>query len=121
MPSNKELIAEAQGLAEALEIPVETDGLSNESLADLVKDLRAKTTDAETETQADKAAEEAKVKKAARMENKKPAFYVAAGKSLTSKRGILSGDTSDEVKAEHLGGGKEALDAFVKSGHVLKG
>jgi hypothetical protein len=126
MPSNKELIAEAQGLAEALEIPVETDGLSNESLADLVKDLRAKTTDAETDTQADKATEEAKAKKAARMENKKPkvkkpAFYVAAGKSLTSKRGILSGDTSDEVKAEHLGGGKEALDAFVKSGHVLKG
>ncbi len=54
-------------------------------------------------------------------EVKKPPYYVAPGKSLTSLKGILSGDTADEVKAEYLAGGKEAVDAFVKSGHVLKG
>lgn len=128
MPSNAELIKEADELAAKLETTVETKDLSNDKLVDLVKDLRAKVTDAETQTQADndKATEEAKAKKAARMENKvkkekKPPFYVAPGKALTSKKGILSGDTSDEVKAEYLPGGKEALDAFVKSGHVLKG
>lgn len=52
---------------------------------------------------------------------KKPAFYVAPRCAITSKKGILSGDTEDEVKAEFLAGGQSALDAFVKSGHVLKG
>lgn len=122
MPSNAELIKEADELAAKLGTPVETKDLSNDKLVDLVRDLRAKVTDAETQTQADND----KARKAARMENKvkkekKPPFYVAPGKSLTSKKGILSGDTSDEVKAEYLRGGKEALDAFVKSGHVLKG
>lgn len=122
MPSNAELIKEADELAAKLGAPVETKDLSNDKLVDLVRDLRAKVTDAETQTQADND----KARKAARMENKvkkekKPPFYVAPGKSLTSKKGILSGDTSDEVKAEYLRGGKEALDAFVKSGHVLKG
>lgn len=196
MPSNAELIKEADELAAKLGTTVETTGLKNDKLVDLVKDLRAKVTDAGTHTQADrdqyaplvgsnhfenqyeigdetvplgdlvggafeksgrsvedwnsmpdeerdaliadelaarnnqaeydKATEAAKAKKAARMENKvkkekKPPFYVAPGKALTSKKGILSGDTSDEVKAEYLPGGKEALDSFVKSGHVLKG
>lgn len=128
MPSNAELIKEAEELAAKLDTTVETKDLNNDKLADLVKDLRAKVTDAETQTQADQdeATKAAQAKKAARMENKrpkekKPPYYVAPGKSLTSKKGILSGDTSDEVKAEYLGGGKDALAAFVKSGHVLKG
>ena len=122
MPSNADLIKEAEELAAKLDTTVETKDLNNDKLVDLVKDLRAKVTDAETQTQADND----KATKAARMENKvkkekKPPFYVAPGKALTSKKGILSGDTSDEVKAEYLPGGKEALGSFVKSGHVLKG
>ena len=67
---------------------------------------------------------EAKAKATAAKEKaaaKKPPFYVAPGKAITSKKGILSGDTSDEVKAEYLEGGKDALAAFVESGHILKG
>ena len=41
-----------------------------------------------------------------------------AGKAITSKRGILA--DGDEIKAEDLAGGTEALEAFVKSGHVGK-
>lgn len=52
---------------------------------------------------------------------KKPPFYVAPRKAITSKKGILSGDRADEVKAEYLAGGDEALKAFIKSGHVVKG
>lgn len=51
--------------------------------------------------------------------DKKPLFSVSKGKAVTSKRGILS--DGDEIKADDLAGGKEALDAFVKSGHVAKG
>jgi hypothetical protein len=43
---------------------------------------------------------------------------VASGKSITSRRGILA--PGDEIKAEDLSGGKESLDKFVKSGHVVK-
>jgi hypothetical protein len=101
MPSNNELIKEAEGLAGKLETTVET-------------------------ADHDQATKAAQAKKAARNAGKqpkptRPPFYVAPGKSLTSKKGILSGDTADEVKAEFLTGGKKALDAFVKSGHVLKG
>jgi hypothetical protein len=75
---------------------------------------------------ADTVTVEAQAKAAARkagkkIDVKKPPFYVAPRKAVTSKKGILSGDTSDEVKAEFLVGGEEALKAFVTSGHVLKG
>jgi hypothetical protein len=49
---------------------------------------------------------------------KRPPFSVAKGKAITSKRGILSNGA--EVSAEDLGGGKTALDALVKSGHIVK-
>jgi len=130
MPSNKELTAEAEALAAELDLTVETEGLKNDQLADLVSDLKAKKTDADTDTGADdaedKATAEAQARAAARKagkpaQTKKPEYYVAPRKSLTSKKGILSGDTEDEVKAEYLAGGNDALQAFVKSGHVLKG
>jgi hypothetical protein len=47
----------------------------------------------------------------------KISFRVADGKSIISKRGILA--EGDEINANDLAGGKEALDAFVKSGHVV--
>lgn len=130
MPSNKDLTAEAEALANELGLEVTTDGLKNDQLAELVSDLKAKKTDADTNTPADdaedKATAEAAAKAAARKAGKaqpapKPAYYVAPRKSITSKKGILSGDTEDEVKAEYLAGGDVALQAFVKSGHVLKG
>jgi hypothetical protein len=58
-------------------------------------------------------ADESKPKKA----KKKPPYSVPAGKSVTSKRGILS---DCEVKAEDFEGEQETLDSLVKSGHVVK-
>lgn len=48
----------------------------------------------------------------------KPPYCVGERKAITTKRGILS--DGDEIKADDLPGGKEALAAFVKSGHVVK-
>lgn len=62
-------------------------------------------------------AEHAKVEAAAQ-EEQLPPYSLAKGKSLTTKRGILS--DGDEITASHLAGGQKALDAFVKSGHVVK-
>lgn len=62
-------------------------------------------------TKATKAAEEAKVKK-------EPSFYIADGKSLTSKKGILG--PGDEVKAEFFNG-ENTLEKLINSGHVKKG
>lgn len=116
MPSNAELTKQAEELAAELSLEVTTEGLNNQQLADLVADLKAKKKDADNDTQADAAA----AKKAERPK-KKPPFYVAPRCAITSKKGILSGDTEDEVKAEYLPGGKDALEAFIESGHILKG
>lgn len=128
MPSNKQYTEEANKLAAELGLEVETEGLNNEKLAALVSDLKAKKKDAERETLADKAEDDAAAAAAlakleagevkAEKEDKKPPFYVKEGKAVTSKRGILSDGA--EIKADDLAGGKEALDAFVKSGHVVK-
>ena len=48
---------------------------------------------------------------------KKKFFKIASGKAITSKRGLLSDGA--EVKAGDLAGGKDALDALVKTGHVV--
>ena len=54
------------------------------------------------------------------VETKSPRYFMAPGCAVTSKKGILSGDTKDEVKVEYLHGGKAALEAFVESGHIVK-
>jgi len=66
-----------------------------------------------------KAADEAKAaaKKKTKAE-KKPPYSLAMGKSMTTKKGILADGA--EIKAADLAGGKAALDAFVKSGHLVK-
>lgn len=104
MPSNDAIIK----LILELDAEAETDGKSNAQLATMLSELKAAAAD---KAAADKAA----------AAPKKPVYYVAPRKALTSKRGILSGDTADEVKPEYLAGGQEALDDFVKSGHILKG
>jgi len=138
MPSNAEYTKQAEELAEELGLEISTEGLNNEKLDALVSDLKAKKKDADN-----KAAEDAQAKAAAELEEKakedaaaaalkakkdaaaeepdeddKPPFYVKEGKAITTKRGVLS--DGDEIKAEDLPGGKKALDAFVKSGHVGK-
>ena len=119
MPTNKELAAEAEALAAELELEAPTtEGLNNAELAALVKELKAKRGD-------DVATEEAKAKAAARKAGaveptEKPPYYMAPGKAITSLKGILSGDTEDEVKAEMLSGGETALKSLVKSGHIIK-
>ena len=98
MPSNKELATEAEALAAELGTKVDTEGLKNEQLTALIANLK----------------ETAKGRK-------KPAYYVAPRKAITTKRGILSGDDEDEIRAEDLPGGEKALRDFVDSGHVLRG
>ena len=45
-------------------------------------------------------------------------YSIAQGKSVTCKKGVLA--HGDEIKAEHLGGGQESLDALVQSNVVIK-
>lgn len=101
MPSNTDIIKDIVEFSEELgrEAPV-TEGKNSGELVNILSGLKAEK-------------KEAKVKA-----GKKPPFSVAAGKAITSRRGILS--DGDEVKADDLAGGKEALDAFVKSAHVDK-
>ena len=96
MPSNKDLTKSIKDL----DPEAETEGLSNKQLSALLSELRDK---ANTDADADAG---------------KPPFYVSKGKAITSKRGILA--DGDEIKADDLAGGKDALEAFVKSGHVAK-
>lgn len=118
MPSNAELIEEIGTLAAKLDLSdVKTDGLKNPELAALLSDLRAKDTDAKKDTAAD-AAKRARVSGEAEPA-KKPPFYVAPGKAITSLKGILSGDTADEVRAEYFADEK-SLDALVAAGYVVK-
>lgn len=117
MPSNKEYIEQAQALAAELDVAVTTDGLTNEQLARLVSDLKAEALAKETTASEAERKDNAAVQKD---EPKKlPPYYVKPGKALTTKRGIKS--DGQEITAEDLIGGKEALEGFVKSGHVGKG
>lgn len=124
MPSNNELIAEAVKLAGELNLEVTTDGLDNKGLGALVSDLKAKKKDAELKTQADEAAAaaaeaEAKAKADAEAAPKRaPGVYVADGKAVTSKIGILTGGKL--VEAKHFSGGQTTLDHLVKRGHCVK-
>jgi len=115
MPSNNELKASIKTEAEAkgVDVPV-TEGKNNAELADILKGLKLSvpSTDADKEA-ADK---EAADKEAAK---KRPPFYIAENKSVTSRKGTLN--EGDEIKAEYLGGGKQSLDAHIKAGNVLKG
>lgn len=62
-------------------------------------------------------AEHAKVEAAAQ-EEQLPPYYVKKGKAITTRRGIRS--DGEEITASDLIGGVEALEGFVKSGHVGK-
>lgn len=120
MPSNKTLINEAQNLADELGLSVETNGLKNDGLADLVSDLRAKKRDAELETQADYSGDadvtQPDPDPEPEPEPEETGPVVAKGRSVTTKRGILG--EGKAISAKDLSGGQNSLDKLVKSGAV---
>lgn len=135
MPSNAELKASIEELSAELGVETVTDGLTNAQLADKLSDLRDEKTKRaaapapDTQAEADAAAQaQAEADAAAQALDAlmapavvaKPPYYMAPGKAVTSKAGILSGDTADEVKVEYFEGGDETLQALVESGYVLK-
>jgi len=112
MPSNKELINEANNLADELELSVQTDGLKNESLAELVSDLRAKKRDADIQTQADDTDDTDESGPLAKIDEHR----VTEGRSVTTKRGIIGPGGS--IRASDLSGGESSLQGLVKNGAV---
>lgn len=124
MPSNAELKASIEELSTELGVETVTDGLTNAQLADKLSDLRDEKAKraAAPDAQAAAAALEALMAPVAQSPAvvATPPYYMAPGNAVTSKIGILSGDTADEVKAEYFEGGDETLQALVESGHVLK-
>ena len=129
MPSNKELVASASDLGAKLGVEVNTDGLNNEKLSALVKDLQA---------QRDKAAEDKATKDEAERQRKAGIQAVkkviddvtAQDKLATEMAGymVAEGHTVQCALGElrpgkRLRGGamtKEAFDTFKESGAVVK-
>ena len=99
MPSNADLIKsiEAEATEKGVDVP-DTKDLKNDQLAALLSDLKKSEAEAVEVIEA-------------------PEYTVATGKSITSKRGILS--DGDEVFATDFSGGKETLEAFIKSKHIV--
>lgn len=126
MPSNAELKASIEELSAELGVETVTDGLTNAQLADKLSDLRDEKTKRaaapapDAQAALDAAAQAALDALMVPAVVAKPPYYMAPGKAVTSKAGILSGDTADEVKAEYFEGGDETLQALVESGYVLK-
>ena len=116
MASNQELAAEAVELAEELGIQVTTDGLNNKALSALVSDLKAKKKDAELQTQAD--GDQSDEEAAAEEDERAPGVYVADGKAVTSKIGVLAEGRA--VEAKHFAGGQKTLDNLIERGHCVK-
>jgi hypothetical protein len=102
MSSNKVLIESIISLALALgSTAPDTEGKTNAQLVSILNGLKAeKPPEPEPEPEPERK------------------FYIAAGKAITSKRGILS--DGDEIKVGDLPDGLKALKTFVKSGHVVK-
>ena len=96
MASNKDLIKSIV----AINPDANTDGLNNNKLAEMLKGLK---TQPEPEA----------------VEPRDPVPVVAAGKSITTKRGILG--PGEEIGPDDLGGGMESLVALHKAGYVVEG
>ena len=96
------------------------EGKDIEALTAMLEELKPEPGDAAKEAaEAKAAAKLAKEEKAAEEKAaKKPPYTIADGKAITTKRGILA--EGDEIKVKDLPGGKESLDAFIKTGHVVK-
>ncbi|MBL9108082.1 MAG: hypothetical protein JNM74_02380 [Myxococcales bacterium] len=128
--SNKDLTDEALELGKKLGVVVVTDGLKNEGLAKLVEELRARfaetpegDAEAEAKARADadakaKAEAEAKARADADAKAKVPVYKVARGKSVTSRRGILSAGA--EVSARDFGGGERSIEDLANAGVIVR-
>lgn len=115
MPSNKELMTEAQELAAKLGISVRTTGLNNAALVELVADLKAKERDAELDTQADDAAPV----QAPEPEPDPRGYVVAKGCAVTNMKGVLA--EGDAVEPRYFKGGEKDFARLVETGHIVKG
>ena len=102
MATNIELIKRATDLAEKLGTVVVTEGLTNAALKDLIRELRAQMGDTD--------------------EDEAPVvvtrYVVAAGKAITSKRGVLA--DGDEVKPEFFNNGHTTISMMLKSNTIVE-
>jgi hypothetical protein len=127
MPKNKTLIGDIESLAATLKLDgVVTEGLNNEALVALKKELKSQV-DALPKADEPKAdepkadepkADEPKADEPKADETKGEGPTVAPGKSLMTKRGILG--EGAEVRVSDFGNGQDSLDKFIESGHILK-
>lgn len=136
MPSNKELQNALSEAAKVLGVDTpDTTDMKNAEMAETLKEANAEIEDRKAEKEKvereeleeaakdDSAAAALLAKKEAEEKEPEPEelppFTVAKGKALTTiKRGIRA--DGQEITEDDLAGGKKALTAFVKSGHVDK-
>jgi hypothetical protein len=133
MVSNKELAEQATALAVELGITVETEGLKNSGLHELVAELQKRLGRSPAAV-----ASEAPKPRVPPVDGAAPdglggppeppkapepklrhAYQVAPGKALTTLRGVLG--PGDEMRATDCSGGVEQLEHLVASGYLLKG
>ena len=89
----------------------------SEMLSALKKELKAnEEAEAKAKEEAEAKANEEVEAKANEEVEAPSGYFVKPGVSVTSKKGLR--EPGDEIKVEWIGGGKQALDALVKSGHV---
>lgn len=113
MASNRELKAEAEALGEELGVSVETKGLGNAALTELVEGLREQASEP-VPVQSEPNAPSAPKASAgpARM-------VVAPGRAITSTRGLLKPGTEVQP-AFFAGDGAAVLANLVATGHVIE-
>lgn len=111
MASNKELIVRVEELAANLGVEAETEGLTNRQLVSLVAELSTE----ESTSLIKKMKNEDGV---AGGGDRTPGVYVAEGKAITSKVGMLT--EGMEIGADKLAGGQGALDDLIKGSHCVR-
>lgn len=104
MASNRELSEQARALSEKLGVQVETQGLNNQALAELVSSLNEKLASAEAA--------------APEQEQAEPVYHMAKNCQLYTLRGCLS--YGDRVYVTDLSDGQQQLDGLVSRGTVVK-
>lgn len=111
MANKENLIKQLDILAGELETDVDTSELTKADLEEKIATMK--------EMVKDKKKAEVEAAKEREDDGKKPPFYIADGKSLTSRRGVLA--PGAEIKAADLAGGQPAIDEHVKNGFICKG
>lgn len=120
MATKPEMLEEITELAKELGIELEEKERSSRELTDLLSDLRAKKRDADKDTEADKPDAVAEKKDDEEVELEKvesDSYVIAKGKSITSKKGILS--AGETAKPEYFSDG--AFDNLVEKSFIVKG